>query len=65
MRNLQPRAARGWTLEKTARVFPLDSQTLTIWIRRFHEHGKRDLIQTAQPVNRHFDFVRNLVRQPK
>jgi transposase InsO family protein len=65
MRILQLRAARGWTLEKTARVFLLDLQTLMIWMRRLDEHGERDLIQTVQPVNRYPDFVRNLVRQLK
>jgi hypothetical protein len=65
MRILQLRAARGWTLEKTARVFLFDLQTLQIWMRRIDEHGERDLIQTIGPVNRYPDFVRNLVRQLK
>ena len=65
MRILQLRAARGWTLEKTARVFLVDLQTLLIWMRRLDEHGERDLIQTVEPVNRYPDFVRNLVRQLK
>ncbi len=37
MRILQLRAARGWTVEKTARVFLLDLQTLLIWMRRLDE----------------------------
>ena len=65
MRILQLRAARGWTLEKTARVFLLDLNTLMTWMRRLDEHGERDLIQTVEPVNRYPDFVRNLVRQMK
>ncbi len=65
MRILQLRAARGWTLEKTARVFLFDLQTLVIWMRRLDEQGERDLIQTIEPVNRYPDFVRNLVRQLK
>ncbi len=65
MRILQLRAARGWTMEKTARIFLIDLQTLLIWMRRLDEHGERDLIQTIEPVNRYPDFVRNLVRQPK
>ncbi len=65
MRILQLRAARGWTLEKTARVFLFDFQTLQIWMRRLDEQGERDLIQTVEPVNRYPDFVRNLVRQLK
>lgn len=65
MRILQLRAARGWDLEKTARVFLVDLHTLQIWMRRLDEHGERDLIQTVEPVNRYPDFVRNLVRQLK
>jgi transposase InsO family protein len=65
MRILQLRAARGWTLEKTVRIFLVDLQTLQIWMRRIDEHGERDLIQTVEPVNRYPDFVRNLVRQLK
>jgi hypothetical protein len=65
MRLLQLRAARGWTLEKTARVFLVDLQTLLTWMRRLDEQGERALIQTVDPVNRYPDFVRNLVRQLK
>jgi len=65
MRILQLRAARGWNLEKTARVFLVDLQTLLIWVRRLDEQGERTLIQTVEPVNRYPDFVRNLVRQLK
>jgi hypothetical protein len=65
MRILQLRAARGWTLEKTVRVFLVDLHTLQIWMRRLDEHGERDVIQTVEPVNRYPDFVRNLVRQVK
>jgi transposase InsO family protein len=65
MRILQLRAARGWTLEKTARVFLFDLQTLLIWMRRLDEQGERALIRTVEPVNRYPDFVRNLVRQLK
>ena len=65
MRLLQLRAARGWNLEKTARVFLLDLQTLQSWMARLDEHGERQLIRTAEPVNRYPDFVRNLVRELK
>ena len=65
MRILQLRAARGWTLEKTARVFLIDLQTLLHWMRRVDEQGERALIRTVEPVNRYPDFVRNLVRQLK
>ncbi len=65
MRVVQLRAARGWNLERTARVFLVDLQTLLIWMRRLDEQGERTLIQTIEPVNRYPDFVRNLVRQLK
>ena len=65
MRILQLRAARGWNLEKTARVFLVDLQTLLHWMRRVDEPGERPLIQTVEPVNRYPDFVKNLVRQLK
>jgi transposase InsO family protein len=65
MRILQLRAARGWTLEETAKVFLVDLQTLLIWMRRLDEDGEPALIQIIEPVNRYPDFVRNLVRQLK
>jgi hypothetical protein len=65
MHVLQLRAARGWTLEKTARVFLIDLQTLLHWMRRVDEQGEHALIQTIEPVNRYPDFVRHLVRQLK
>ena len=65
MRILQLRAARGWTLDKTARVFLVDEQTLFEWMSRLDEPAKRPLIQTLEPVNRYPDFVRCLVRQLK
>jgi transposase InsO family protein len=65
MRILQLRAARGWTLEKTARRFLVDLQTLLHWVRRVDETGEHALVQTVEPVNRYPDVVRNLVRQLK
>jgi putative transposase len=65
MRILQLRAARGWQLDKTARVFLVDEQTLMGWMARLDETGERPLVQTVEPVNRYPDFVRNLVRQLK
>ncbi len=64
MRILQLRAARGWNMEQTAKVFLLDLQTLLSWMRRLDEGGERALVQMVEPVNRYPDFVRNLVRQP-
>ncbi len=65
MRIVQLRAARGWTLERTARVFLLDEQTLLQWMGRLDEPGARPLIRTVEPVNRYPDFVRCLVQQLK
>jgi putative transposase len=65
MRILQLRAARGWTLEKTARAFLIEMQTLLGWMGRLDEPSGRPLIQTVEPVNRYPDFVRCLVRQLK
>jgi len=65
MRIFQLRSARGWTITKTAHVFLLDEQTLLEWMSRLDEPGARPLIQTLEPVNRHPDFVRCLVRQLK
>jgi len=63
MRILQLRAARGWNMEQTAKVFLLDLQTLLSWMRRLDEGGERALVQMVEPVNRYPDFVSNLVRQ--
>jgi hypothetical protein len=66
MRLLQLRAARGWNLEKTARVFLLDMQTLQSWMRRLDEHGERQLIRTVEPVNRYPDFAsKTRTRDPR
>lgn len=65
MRILQLRAARGWTLEKTARVFLIDGQTLLAWMSQLDDPDGRPLIQAVEPVNRYPDFVRCLVRQIK
>jgi putative transposase len=65
MRILQVRAARGWTLEKTARVFLVDEQTLMEWMARLDETDGRPIVQTVEAVNRYPDFVRGLVRQLK
>jgi hypothetical protein len=65
MRILQLRAARGWTLETTARVFLIEGQTLLAWMSQLDEPDGRPKIQTIEPVNKYPDFVRCLVRQLK
>ena len=44
MRILQLRAARGWTLEKTAHIFLVDVLTLMNWMRRLDEQGTAALV---------------------
>lgn len=65
MRILQLRAARGWTMEKTARTFLLDLHTLQLWMRRLYDDGDSGFLKTSRPVNRFPDFVRVLVRELK
>src|SRR5207245_10437914 len=38
---LELRAARGWSLEQTARIFHLTNATITSWCRRLDEDGPR------------------------
>jgi transposase InsO family protein len=62
MRILALRAARGWTLEATARIFLIDGQTLFAWMSQLDELDGTPKIQTVEPVNKYPDFVRCLVR---
>jgi transposase InsO family protein len=65
MRILQLRAARGWTLETTARVFLIDGQTMLAWMSQLDDPDGRPQIKTVEPVNKYPDFVRCLVQQLK
>jgi len=55
---LQLRAARAWSLERTARVFHLTAPTISVWMRRLEDEGADGLVQLREPVNRFPDFVR-------
>ena len=55
---LELRAARGWSLEQTARVFHLSAATVASWMKRLDEEGADALVQLREPVNRFPDFVR-------
>jgi putative transposase len=59
----QLRAARGWSLAQTARVFHLTTTTIAFWMKRLDEEGPKALLQTHSPVNRFPDFVRALVQR--
>jgi acyl transferase domain-containing protein len=65
LRILQLRAARSWTLEKTASVFLIDHHTLQLWVQRVDKRGEHELLKASHPANRYPDFIRYLVRQLK
>ena len=62
---LELRAARGWSLEQTAKVFLVTAETIRSWVRRIDEAGAKALVQTFQPVNKFPDCVRYLVQRLK
>ena len=62
---LELRAARGWSLEQTARVFHLSAATVASWMKRLDEEGADALVQLREPVNRFPDFVRYVVQRLK
>ena len=62
---LELRAARGWSLEQTARVFHLTAATVASWMKRLGEEGAHALVQLREPVNRFPDFVRYVVQRLK
>ena len=62
---LELRAARGWSLEQTARAFHVTAATIASWIKRVDEQGPDALVQLREPVNRFPDFVRYVVQQLK
>ncbi len=62
---LQLRAARGWSLEQTARVFLLTGPTLASWTRRLDEHGPDALVQILSPVNKFPEMVTSVVQRLK
>ncbi len=62
---LELRAARGWSLEQTARVFHLSAATVASWMKRLDEEGADALVQLHEPVNRFPDFVRYVVQRLK
>src|SRR6185436_501829 len=62
---LELRAARGWTLAQTARVFQLSPLTIASWMGRLEEEGPDALVRLPEPVNRFPDLVSYLVRRLK
>ncbi len=62
---LELRAARGSSLEETARRFLVTAATIASWVRRLEEDGPHALVQARQPVNKFPDFVAQMVRRLK
>jgi len=62
---LELKAARAWSLKKTADAFLLTAETIASWLQRVDEEGPNALVQTRQPVNRFPDFVRAMVQRLK
>jgi len=54
---LELKAARGWSLEQTARAFQVTSATIAFWMKRRDGDGPDALVQVRQPVNRFPDVV--------
>jgi len=55
------RAARGWSLAQTGRVFHVTTATIASWGKRVDEAGRAALLRTAVPLNKFPDFVGYLV----
>lgn len=62
---LELRAARGWTVAKTARRFLVGPATISGWMKRIDEGGTRALVQTVEPVNKFPDFAAVVVQRLK
>jgi putative transposase len=62
---LELRAARGWSMEQTAKTFLITQATISSWMKRVDEDGPNALVQLRQPVNRFPDFVRYAVQRLK
>ena len=59
------KAARGWNLEQTARVFLVTADTIRSWLKRVDEEGANALVQLREPVNKLPKYVRYIVQQLK
>jgi putative transposase len=62
---LELRAARGWTLAQTARIFQVTPLTIASWMGRLDQEGPDALVQLPEPVNRFPEFVGYIVRRLK
>lgn len=60
---LELRAARGWSLAETARVFQVATTTIASWTKRLDEEGPTALLRVPVPVNKFPEFVGHLVQR--
>src|SRR5207247_6004501 len=60
---LELRAARGWSLAQTARIFLVSPLTIASWMGRLAEQGPDALVRLPEPVNRFPEFVGYVVRR--
>ncbi len=62
---LELKAARGWSLEQTAKAFLVTPATIASWMKRLDEEGPDALVQLREPVNKFPDCVRYVVHRLK
>jgi hypothetical protein len=62
---LEHKAARNWSLERTANTFCLTAATVASWMKRLDENGPNALVQTPKPVNKFPEYVRYAVQRLK
>ena len=62
---LELKAARGWSLEQTAKALLVTAATIASWMKRLDEEGPDALVQLRQPVNKFPEFVRYIVQRLK
>jgi transposase InsO family protein len=62
---LELKAARGWSLEQTAKAFLVTAATVASWMKRLDEEGPHALVQIREPVNKFPEFVRYVVERLK
>ncbi len=60
---LELKAARGWSLERTARTMLVTAATIASWMKRLDEQGPDALVQLPRPVNRFPELTAHLVRR--
>src|SRR5262249_46519009 len=60
---LEVRAARGWSLEQTAKSFLVSPKTIASWMKRLAQKGSDGLVQLRSPVNKFPEFVRYAVQR--